>query len=492
MMKSNTNIFQNNGSKPAKIALLAMVGLAALVVKFGYHECWKDEWQAWLMARDMGWGKLFASLFYEGHPAIWYFYLKIWTYLAQATGIAEESVLHFSHWLVALSAAAVLVFRFRLALWLKALLLLGYFTFFEYGILDRGYAFVMLFAYLSVVTMEKADEKPWHFGACLFFLCQTEVFGVLMAGGLFFHFLLRKMQGQKLGMALKDSSLRKALGSLAAGALLFIITVFPRSQFDDLGRAYSSQPFSAENFATTFQGNFANTFLIGLIPDTNVFGVSAIGVLLSVVVLGALAFFFWPAANARRTFLLFVVAFFLFGVAVYPGGVRQWGMLFVFFLVCLGLLADEIQSLNWPRLAILLVFFGVQIQYNIRALDKDIRFPFTNAELAGDFIRANVPENVPVVAINKFANAPVTAYAKRPFFELPTGNPFTYFKWLEKVYLPTEAELLLFAKFKNVGGIVIISDKPLPKARYPNAQLWKSFDGFSVKDENYYLYALKR
>ncbi len=491
-MKNITPIFQNNGSNFAKTALVALASMASFVVKFGYHECWKDEWQAWLMARDMGWGKLCASLFYEGHPALWYFYLKIWTYLAQATGLAEETVLHFSHWLVVVAVAAVFVFGFRLTLWVKALALFGYFAFFEYGILDRGYAFVMLFAFLSVLALEKADEKPWHFGACLLLLCQTEVFGVLMAGGLFFHFLLRKIQGQGFRMALKDSSLQKVLGLLATGAVLFLVTVFPRGQHEALERAYTSKPFSAENFATTFQGNFSNTFLIGLIPDTNVFGVTATGLLLSVVVLGALAYFFWPAANTRYTFLLFLFAFFMFGVAIYPGGVRQWGMLFVFFLVCLGLLGGEIKQLNWQRMAILLVFLGVQIQYNVRALNKDIRYPFTNAELAGDFVRENVPENVPIVAINKFANAPVTAYAQRPFYELPSGQPFTYFKWLEKVYLPSEEELQLFSKFKGVGGIVIISDKQLPKGRYPNAQLWKSFDGFNVKNENYYLYALKR
>lgn len=47
------------------------------------------------------------------------------------------------------------------------------------------------------------------------------------------------------------------------------------------------------------------------------------------------------------------------------------------------------------------------------------------------------------------------------FNELPDGVEFSYFRWVDKVYLPTETELKLFAQFKGVGGIVTISPKPL-------------------------------
>jgi hypothetical protein len=484
--------FKNTGSIISKIILLVVVAAAALIVKFGYHECWKDEWQAWLMARDMGWGELYAALFYEGHPAIWYYYLKIWTVIQSATGIAEESILHFSHWLVAVAAWAVFTFKFRLPIWVKALVLFGYYVFFEYGILDRGYAFVMLFGFLSVLAVEKADEKPLRFAGLLFLLCQTEVFGVLMAGGIFFYYLLKKLDANKLAQTLKIRSFQKVFAGIAAGVIFFVITVFPRGQHEELGRAYTNQPFSTENIATAFQGDFANTFLIGLIKDTNVFGVSALGISLSVVVLGALIYFFWASRKTLWTFLVFTGVFFLFGIAIFPGGVRQWGMYFIFFLIGLQLYGYEKKELQWPQMAILILFLAVQVQYNIRALEKDIKFPFTNAELAANFIREKVPENVPIVAINKFANAPVTGYAGRAFYQMPSGEPFTYFKWLEKVYLPTEAELKLFAEFKGVGGIVIISDKQLPPERYPNVELWQSFDSYNVKNENYYLYALQR
>lgn len=487
-----TLTFKNTGSQISKIGLLAFMAIATLWVKMGYHECWKDEWQAWLMARDMGWGELYAALFYEGHPAIWYYYLKIWTLVQSATGIAEDSILHISHWLVGVVAWGVFIFRFKWPIWVKAMTLLGYYVFFEYGILDRGYIFVLLFGFLSVLALEEAEEKPIKFGLYLFLLCQTEVFGVLMAGCLFFNYLLRKFEGSNFKSVIQNKTVQKISGLAAAGALFFIITVFPRAQHEELGRAYTSEPFSAENFATAFQGDFANTFLIGLIPDTNVFGVTGLGIALSVLVLGALIFFFFPAKRTRWTFLLYAFAFFLFGVAIFPGGVRQWGMLYVFFLICVELLANEKGAIKMPRAALLVLLLAIQIQYNFRALEKDINHPFTNAELAAEFIKEKVPETVPIVGVNKFANAPVTGYAERAFYEMPSGEPFTYFKWLEQVYIPAEPELKLFAEFKGAGGIVIISDKQLPKDRFPTAVLWKSIDSYNVKNENYYFYTLRR
>lgn len=118
--------------------------------------------------------------------------------------------------------------------------------------------------------------------------------------------------------------------------------------------------------------------------------------------------------------------------------------------------------------------------------------PFSNAEAAGAFIKEKVPQEVPVVVINKFETAPVGAYADRPLYELPSGEEFTYFKWLEKVYIPTQSELLLFAQYRNVGGLVILSPEPLDANRFPKAQLWETFDQANFKRENYWLYSLAR
>jgi len=128
--------------------------------------------------------------------------------------------------------------------------------------------------------------------------------------------------------------------------------------------------------------------------------------------------------------------------------------------------------------------------HGIRALVTDAQIPFSNSEKVGLFIKEKVPENVPIVVINKFETAPVGAYAERPLYELPSGEEFTYFKWLEKVYVPTQSELNLFAKFKRVGGIVLLSPAPIDTNRFSGAVLWKEFSDENYKRENYWLYSV--
>ena len=84
--------------------------------------------------------------------------------------------------------------------------------------------------------------------------------------------------------------------------------------------------------------------------------------------------------------------------------------------------------------------------------------------------------------INKFETAPVGAYAGRSLYELPSGEEFTYFKWLEKVYIPTQSEISLFVRFKNVGGIVLLSPGPIDPKRFPNAVLWQEFSNENFKN----------
>ncbi len=497
--------------KVVEYLVFAVFIVIYLWFKFSYHEFWKDEWQAWLVARDMGWGELAGFLYYEGHPGLWYFYLKVWTLFS--SGANDPFLLQLAHALVMVGVYYLLFFRLKMPFLVKVLLLLSYYPFFEYGMVSRGYAFVMLLGY-GIVTLIEKPEKNWKWLALLFFLfCQTEVYAVMMAGALIFYLFLEKRKA-----LYQNSNLRNIALGAVAGLAVFILSVYPRSSGEELSRAYLSEPFSGDTLLKGFQGMFANTFWIGAIPDTNVFGVSNFGLLLSVIVLGGLIHFFRKEKNLLWTLLFFVGGYFVFLVTIYTGGVRQWGTFFIFFTMILHLYFSKATlirgttlscatkatasggmaqsrpttSLDIISLLFLTSIFFFQIKYTALAVQKEYRHPFSNAKLAADFIKEKVPEKVPVVAINKFEAAPVVGYANRKFYALPDGELFSYFKWVEKIYLPAEQELKIFAEFKNVGGIVIISPKQLDKNRYPTAQLWKTFNSYNLKNENYYLYSLQR
>lgn len=498
MLFSNKKI-----STPVSIIIfLLFIGLY-LFSKFNYHELWKDEWQAWLMARDMGWGELLGALYYEGHPGLWYIYLKIWSLFS--SGANDEFLIQLAHALIMMGVYGIVWFRFRWPLWVKVLVLLSYYPFFEYGIVSRGYAFVMLIGFLIVWRLplvlttkkKKLPSKDLKILALLLFLfCQTEVYAVMMAGAIMFYIFLEKKGFQNFNSLFKDKTFTTLLWSSFAGFMVFLISVFPRTSQDDLSRAYLSEPLSMEVFTKGFQGMFANTFWIGSIADTNVYGVTGTGLIFSVLVLAGIIYFFRKEKNIVFTLTFFIVGYFIFLITIYTGGVRQWGTFFIFFLMLLELFFSKKNQnnvgLDYLQIGFLVSVFLFQIRYTYLAMEKEVTHPFTNAKNVAAFIKKEVPEQAAIVAINKFEIAPVVGYSNRNFYALPDGETFTYFKWVEKIYLPTEGELKLFAGYKNVNRIMIITPKKLDAGRYPNARLWKSFDQYSIKNESYYLYTLAK
>ena len=437
---------------------------------------WKDEWQAWFLSRDLSLFELLDFLYYEGHPALWYLYLKPFTML-WPSGIVG---LKIAHGLV-LVVSIMVLFKLEAPLWLKVGIALSYAFGFEYAVVSRGYIFVVLLGLLSVYFLKKRQGETWLMALLLFLLCQSEVQGVLLAGA-FMAFLWFEKSEVK--------GLVKPLIGLAAGGICFVLSVYPRKSTDELSFAYAGEFFNSENWAKAFQGISTNAILPGVLPDTNVFGVSAVGVTFGVIVLLLIVYLLRYRLSVLSFFFSFWLASLLFHSMIYPGGLRQWSVVAVAFM--LALLLQERFELDKARKYLTMILLIPGVIYGIRAHYKDVTLPFTNAKKVGLFIQEKVPLNVPVVAINKFECAPVGGYAEREFYALPEGTPFSYFKWVEKVYLPSEQELNLFADYKKVGGIIILTPSLLNEDRYPNAKLWQTFEGHNLKGENYALYTLSR
>ena len=71
-------------SKEGKYDLLSLIYICVAVLSvmisfflIPYHEIWRDEGQAWLIARDTPLKDLFGVLKHEGHPALWFLLLNM-------------------------------------------------------------------------------------------------------------------------------------------------------------------------------------------------------------------------------------------------------------------------------------------------------------------------------------------------------------------------------------------------------------------------------
>ncbi len=140
------------------------------------HEMWRDEIQAWLLARDSAsFFELFAHLKYEGHPGLWHLCLMP---LSRIT--ASPVIMQVFHLLIA-GVTVYLFVRYAPFNWLqKFLFCFGYFVLYEYAVIARNYALGLLLLILFCVLFRERYKRPLWIGSVLFLLAHTSVHALIV------------------------------------------------------------------------------------------------------------------------------------------------------------------------------------------------------------------------------------------------------------------------------------------------------------------------
>lgn len=149
---------------------------AALAAVMAHHEMWRDELQAWLLARDTpNWFSLGHAVRYEGHPAGWHAILwpiaqLTWNPLAmQAVHLVIATV---TAWLVMRWAPFSAPVRFGLPF--------SYFLFYEWGAISRNYAIGALLLVAFCAAYAGRWRRVLWAAAALALACHTSVHALIL------------------------------------------------------------------------------------------------------------------------------------------------------------------------------------------------------------------------------------------------------------------------------------------------------------------------
>ena len=193
------------------VALYSVLHLAVGLV----HEPWYDEAQAWQIARSASlWEIIFEIPHYEGHPQLWHLILVPFA----KTGMPYELSLSIITLLITGSAVLLMVLYAPFPRVVKWLLPFTYFLFYQYGIVARPYCLMVLAFVLLALAYEKRMQEPWKYTLCLFLLCQTSAYGIVIAGGVAFLWLIECV-GKRKNIWW--------LAGLLLAALLLMLTLVP-------------------------------------------------------------------------------------------------------------------------------------------------------------------------------------------------------------------------------------------------------------------------
>lgn len=431
--------------------LLTAAYLCVVLVGIWHHELWRDEWQAWMLARDSeSLLALMRSLAREGHSPVWYGLLYL---LAGFT--RNPLAMQVAHMAIAAGSVYLLARHAPFPWTLRILAAFGYFLAYEYAVLARPYALGVLGLFLFCVFYSRGRRRGWGIGLSLLLLALSSVYGLILAVAAV-GMLLAEDAGPLTSPTEGRGRQRRARVGLAVwlaamGAVVVVLLVLPLNFLNEVPGTNELPLLSRWGLASTV-GTVAESYLP--LPDlfsdhlreTHVIGAGTtlalallLGLSLLLVAASTLMFLRTPPV------LFFYVAgtggLLLFSHLVFRGFMRHHGHLYLLFLACLWLARDaptwRVPSAvrrwsgpgaPWARHVVAGVLI-VQVLAAGTLYAADIRRPFSTAGEVATFLRSRSLDDLPILVHPGPPGSSVAGALDRPVHYQGTRTTSTFIPW---------------------------------------------------------------
>jgi hypothetical protein len=484
--------------------VLPAVFAAVVGIAMWRHELWRDELQAWLIARDSTTpANLLHNIQYEGHPALWYLVLLPLSKIGRTPGLMQAAQLA-----IATATVALVAWRAPFTTRQKWLFAGGYFVLFEFGVISRAYSLGLLLVALTCVVAATPRRWPWC-GLTLTLVALTSAFGALVAVGIASGLVVDEVVRRRSG---DDPA---PLAAVASGAVLFAAGLL-------VSYAQASPPGDAgvyRSWKTDFDGSLARTSLAAIsraiIPlpkptrefwNTSVFdGVTVVAAVLGIVLVVAIAWLLRDRPGACATWVVGValVVGFLYSKIQFASGSRHYGHVFVTLIAAMWLAPSMSRITRDPaspdtserrRSTLWTAVLVVHLVAGMFVLALDLRYPFSNGRQMAAFMRHRDLDESIIVAAHDSVSLTVASYLDHDLYYLAGRRFGRQIVWnADRVdeKEPLAAALRRFAASGDRRVLLLANraiDRELPDV---DLELLSVFDNGLVPDEHFWLYRVR-
>jgi hypothetical protein len=460
----DTHSFRADRTWVINLTILGVFAVALLVLLWR-HEMWRDELQAWLLARDStSLVDLWRNSRYEGHPLLWHVLLFPLTRL-----FSTPEVMKFLHWLIAVGAATVVMFRAPFPALIRGALIFSYLPLYEYGVISRSYGLTMLGVWLFCALLHRSRSSLWPAGGGVI-AANASVMGVLLTAALLPALWLRKPGSRR----------RAAAVLLIFGALVACVQAIPEDDYEH-ARGWH---FYWDSFRVSYVASGFVTAVIPLLnndlhfwnsskwfpwpapgqsPSITVLVVALVGL---VSVLGVIT---WAVQRSFVTVAMWIagsIALIGFAYVKFPGAIRHHGFFWVLLVATIWMAVDAEVVSRRLATAVLTPVLLVSLAASAIAAWWDWRAPFSGARCAAANIRERGVDTLPIVGGVDWAASGVAAYLPdRQLYYPAKRGPGSFIIWnLERLRQQdlTPLDLVRETAAQDRGnGAVLLINSPL-------------------------------
>jgi hypothetical protein len=525
---------------PLRFAIMVTAGFFVIAL-FGMlnHEMWRDEHQAWLVARDANsLSGVLNNMRYEGNPALWHFFLFLITRITH-----DPIFMQAFHLLIATSSIFVFNRYASLSNLHKILFSFGYFPLYEYAVISRSYALGILLAFAVCALYKSRTSRYILIGVLLALLANVTPYAIVIAGGIAGILILDYFLFQQRN--------RKMFLQLAAGMIIFILGLafsfyqiwpekdnsFPapyaKSLFDFIRwLEVSSKLFTTYFYIPETTEHFWNTNIYfknpGQIKHAAGFGgwlADNPAYLLSWVIMPVILFVSGILIFLRKRLILLLYIVTVFGLfALYYSTAlmyaRYCGYLLISMIICYwlaGYYPEKKQNTYFSGLGkrisgpFLTVVLALNVIGAVVAYSVDLQYKFSTSKLASNYIKQHKLDSLPIVGMTDFMASPLATYLDRKLYYPQMKDTGSFIIWSTKrqdqmnfdesvaelgAYINRGHPRVLWVKDSapqvSLDGKTNVDMERAILLDNLQVDLLQKFDGGIVNDEKYYIYLVQK
>ncbi len=494
-------------SKKNKFALgVTLVFLILGIINAFHHEMWRDEIEAWLIAKDSSSPfSILRTLKYFGHPALWFFTLFP---LARIT--PSPQMMQAFHLLIACIAVFLFVRFSPFPRGLKILFAFGYFAFYEYCTICRMYALSVTLLFAFCVFFPKRHSRFLLLGIILFLFAHSSshalILTIAISIALFFDAVLTKKYKNKISLALGfiiiilgiTTSIIQVMPSPDCGIIMGWKTNVDPSRIQGILTAIPRSFIPVSPF--TF--HFWNKNILDFVPAA-----MTVKLLMAILILlfSSLLLVRKPAA-----FLMYFIGtcgLLAFFYMKYSGHVRHHGFLFMIF-ICSTWISHYSTEASWlftplkkisylmekSLYKVLAVILSAHFIGGISAASMDYKNVFSQGKATARVIKQKELDELPMIGDVDFIIMTVSGYLGKKIYYPRSKSLGSFVIWnkerLEPLLDHEIAEKAKSFSLREGKDCLIILNRPLGEKLIRNYSL-KTL-GHSgraiVSNEVYFLY----
>lgn len=483
------------------------------------HEMWRDELQAWLLARDsISITELFQNLKYEGHPGLWHLLLYPLTRISK---IPESmQLLHVG---IAMANVYMIMRYSPFKRFQKILLSTGYFFIFEYTLISRNYGIGVFLIFCCCTLFQNRKQGTVLFSILIGLMAHTNVLGLISSICFVITILFDRLDRAKSSRILHDqySHLNDLVSILIAstGIITSIVQLKPPSDsgfasswnfnFDlekilelpnQIFHAYLPIPINGLNFWET-----------NLLKENTLLTIAA-SIFLSVVILLSISYF----VHRRTAFVLYIsmtMGLLIFFYVKYSGGIRHHGYLYIALLAALWIspscgqpssIKTLLENKSYATMDINIVLsrclttlFTIQSMGGIIACINDYKYPFSSAKETAEYIKSKNLVNSLIIGHKSPSASAVSGYINRKsIYYLDASRNGTFIRWDDKRKRYNTEHILNY--FDNLpinqkrNAVILLNSKlSLTIQREKNIELLFKSQDATVNNEKFYVYRFR-